>query len=140
MLSYLKGAGSSLIVAIIIYVYFIINLPEHSGMNLYHKGIAVIFVLNYLGCLFGWGLRNILLRYDINNFLVGILLYAILGAVFVFILSAVIPTHSILYLMAITGSVVYYLVQNEKVSQWFIITLGPIIALVFYIHFSSINV
>lgn len=118
---YLRGAGSSLLVGILIYFLFV---PIHSEYIKFQLGMITLYV--YVSCILGIALYAILFKYNKESkFFLCSLLYILLGGI-----ASI--GYWPLFFIFMAGSLVFYLVQfiqNKKFS--IIMTLsGPILLII----------
>ncbi|WP_042228859.1 hypothetical protein [Paenibacillus popilliae] len=118
MFAYLKGAGASAFVATLG------NLPFFSAntyKSIWLLSVAVSILFSYIGCILGWALLKIILKYRLNM-TAGIMLFLFLGLVFAFIIQKLLfmfifspmmgPVKPYFYFLVVFGSVSFYLAQK----------------------------
>ena len=123
---YLKGAGSSLLAAILIFIFTVGIHPDYFEVQ-----VLFVALYNYFFCIFGIILYFIIVRLNlVTKYAVCCILYAILGL----ISSLILPPVSFIL---ITGSIVFYLAQLTRDKKWSIaLSLsGPLFILMIWLAF-----
>lgn len=137
MLTYWKGAGSSLLVASILYLITVggFNTPPGTLTSEY-LGIASITLFNYLGCVLAFLVNATLTRIRIKSIIGSTVIFILLGLAFSVALNYIFNSFSYkFYVIATVGSLIYYFAQfitNRQISI-VLSLLGPLIALTLYL-------
>jgi hypothetical protein len=139
VLTYLKGAGCSLLVATILYLTTVVEFETPPGViTSYDVGILFIALFNYLGCALGFLVHAALTRIRIKSIPGSAVIFILLGLAFSMTLDYIFELNYKFYFITIAGSLVYYLAQlitNRHISI-VLSFLGPLTALSFFLYFA----
>ena len=136
MLAYFRGASVTLAVASISYYLFLVNLtgawigPDNS---LNHEIFLIILAaLTYGFCILGYALFKILKKKEINNPIIHLISFALLGEVAALLLYFTVPLDWQLHLITVAGAVVFGLTTYLKstTSSNSLVVAGPLITLI----------
>ncbi len=124
LIRYLKGAGSSLFISVLIYL---LTVPIYKEYLTFQLKMVALYV--YVSCILGIILYSILVKYrKQTNYIFCFLLYILLGGL-------VSIAYWPLFFIFIAGSVVFYLVQLVQKNKFPIVLSisGPIFLIIILI-------